>query len=188
MKVWAGIPRDQDARRLALLAVIILALLALQPWLWGRVFDAAASFRSRQTQEQQLLNVQRLTEDIHTVDPLQQALLDQAAVAFPLPESAPLIVERVEGLAEAQGLILELRGISEQNNPANRGPAGLAPFDLNLTVAGPPRAALAFFDAVEHMQEFTQIENWSMEPVRSSQPGSKVYALSMKVRFFFQPE
>lgn len=185
MRVRVNIPRDRDARRLTLTVVGVAGLLAAQPWLWGKVFDAAAAFRDRQTQQLQLTNVQRLTEEIRNVDPNQAALLEAAAVAFPPAAAAPQIVERLEGLAETQGLTMQLESIREIT-PSLRSQK-LVPFDIKLTVAGPPHAILTFFDAVEHMPELTQVEQWAMESGNVPVAPGKVYRLEMTVRFWLQP-
>ncbi len=188
MSAWREIPFDHDARRLAVTVLLAASLLAAQPWLWSRVFDAAANFRDRQTQQEQLANVKRLIETIRMVDPVEATLLDQAAVAFPFPEAAPLIVERLEALAEAQGLTLELTSITEQHTRSVK-KDGLTPFDVSLTVAGSPHSLLSFLDAVEHMQEFTEVQRWEMKAL-PSQGGntSKVYNVTITVRLFLQPQ
>lgn len=184
MKVYVNIPRDREARRLLLMTLVVVGLLGVQPWLWGRVFDAAAAFRDRQTQQVQLTNVQRLTEEIRNVGPNQASLLEQAAVAFPASAAAPQIVERLEGLAEAQGLSMQLDSIREVAGIVRT--QKLVPFDITFTVAGSPRAILTFFDAVEHMQELTQVEKWAMEANKVPVAGQKVYRLEMTIRFFLQ--
>lgn len=185
MKVLKNIPSDKDARRLALIGLLVLVFIGIQPWLWGRVFDAAANFRDRQTQQQQLTNVEHLTGSIKSVDSNQQALLDQAAVAFPASDAAPLIVERLESLAEAQGLTLELTSLIDE--PKSKKKEELTPFDVSLLVVGSPRQVLVFFDSVEHMQELTQVKSWEMKEVSGPTPGTKLYSLSLKVRLFLQP-
>lgn len=185
MKVLKRIPADKDARRLALVGGLVLVLLGLQPWLWNQVFDAAANFRDRQTQQQQLANVERLTGLIKSVDSNQQALLDQAAVAFPPSDAAPLIVERLESLAEAQGLTLQLTSLIDE--PKDKKKEELTPFEVSLTVVGSPRSLLTFFDSVEHMQELTQVQVWKMEVMSGPVAGSKLYSLSLTVRLFLQP-
>ncbi|MEK7556769.1 MAG: hypothetical protein AAB538_02215 [Patescibacteria group bacterium] len=181
------IPRDRDARYLTLVVLLVVILAVGQVWLWGSVFDAASVFRDRQTQQEQLANVRQLTEDIRSQDTTQQALVEQATVAFPVNESVPLVVERVEALAEAQGLSLTLESIAEQRVNPRPAAAQLVPFDLNLTLQGPPHALLAFLDAVEHMQELTRIESWALSTVAAKPPTAKVYDLQMKLRFFLQP-
>lgn len=184
MNLRLAIPRDRDARRLVLTSACALALLGIQPWLWGRVFDAAAQFRDRQTQQVQLTNVQQLTDEIRQVNPSQTALLEQATVAFPVVGAVPQIVERLEGLAEAQGLAMQLESIREITPTVRT--QKLLPFDMALTVVGSPRAILTFFDAVEHMQELTEVGKWTLEPVTVPAVGQKVYRLEMTVRFFLQ--
>lgn len=184
MKMWTPLPRDHDAKWLVLVVVVVLGLGVGQLWLWGSVFDAASTFRDRQTQQQQLDNVRRLVEGIRAADSSEQTLTEQAAVAFPLPETVPHIVERVEALAESRGLVLELQSIAEQ--PRSGTKHVLQPFDLNVVLLGPPQALLAFLDSVEHMQEFTQVEQWAMEAAPADAAGGKVYALTMKLRFFLQ--
>lgn len=185
MRALYHIPRDRDARRLTVVFLMVIILAVGQVWLWGSVFDAASTFRDRQTQQQQLANVRQLTEDIRAQDSAQQTLVEQATVAFPVSESVPHVVERVEALAEAQGLPLKLESIAEQRVALKT--AQLVPFDLNLTLNGSPHALLAFLDAVEHMQELTRIESWGMKPALTRQPGTRVYDLTMKLRFFLQP-
>lgn len=188
MRPLSAIPHDQDARRLALVLLLTLALAALQPYLWGKVFEAAAGFRNRQTEQAQLANVQRLTEAIRSADGAQQTLLDQAEVAFPPLAATPLIVERLEALAENRGLTLQLTSLTDPATAAAGAPkVGLRPFDVELTVVGHPSAVLAFFDAVEHMQELTSVETWQMTAAENPPVGDKLYTLTMKVRFFLQP-
>lgn len=187
MNVLKSLPRDQDARRLGLASAIALVIFVLQPWLWGSVFDAAAALRDRQTQQQQLANVKQLTEDIRTVDETQQALVDQAAVAFPLIESTPLIVERLEAQAEAQGLSFDVQSIVQSTSPARK-KQDLVPFDVEIVSVGEPRSLLAFLESVEHMQELTQLQTWKLEALPADQRGPKGYRLEVKVRLFLQPQ
>lgn len=186
MSAWKEIVSDQDARRLGAVILLILGLLLAQAWLWDQVFDAAASFRDRQTQQEQLANVERLIETIRLVDPGEAALLDQAAVAFPLSEAAPLAVERLEALAEAQGLTFEVTSITEQLAKTAK-QRGLTPFDVGLVAAGPPHSLLAFLDAVEHMQEFTEVRTWDLKVLSDQVNAGKLYTMAVTVRLFLQP-
>lgn len=185
MKVWFGIERDRGMWPLLLLTALMAGLWALQPWIWGRVFDAAAAFRNRQTQQAQLANATRLVEEIRMVDPGQQALLDQAAVAFPFASAAPQIVERLEALADGQEVVVRLDSIREEQ-AANARKEQLVPLAIRLTVSGSPGSLLAFLEAVEHMQEFTQVDSWEMAAAPEV-AGGVVYRLEMEVRFFLQP-
>lgn len=185
MKVFFGTGSDRGAWTALLLVGLVVVLWGAQPWLWGYVFDVAASFRDRQTQQAQLANTLRLVEDVRQVDPAAQALLDQAAIAFPTRASAPQIVERLEALADSQTLSLQLESIREE--PAtNTRRQQLIPLVVNLSVAGSPAALLGFLEKVEHMQELTQVDEWSMKPLPVPPP-AKVYRLEMRVRFFLQP-
>lgn len=162
-----------------------LGLMVAQPWLWGQVFEAAAALRDRQTQQLQLANVAQLTEEIRKPEPAAARLLDQTTVAFPPLGAAPQIVERLEALAAAQALTMRLDSIREVA-PLVR-TQKLIPFDITLTVVGSPRASLVFLDAVEHMQELTQVEKWNLVATNAPVAGEKVYRLEMTVRFFLQP-
>lgn len=186
MSAWKEIFSDQDARRLAAVLLLVLGLLLVQAWLWGKVFDAAANFRDRQTQQKQLANVERLIETIRVVDSAEATLLDQATVAFPLSEAAPLVVERLESLAEAQGLSLEVTSIIEQSARTAK-KRELTPFDVSIVAAGPPHSLLAFLDSVEHMQEFTEVQTWKLETLPGQTSAGKLYTVVVTVRLFLQP-
>lgn len=163
---------------LSLIFIALAVFLGVQPWLWGSVFDAAAVFRDRQTQQVQLASVRRLTDDIRSTPGTAQALLDQAAVAFPPVEAAPLAVERLEALAASAGLTLQFTSITENLIVAKQ--QTLLPFEVRFVVIGPPRALLAFLDTVENMQEFTVVEMWEMKEA------PPVYSVSMQIIFFLQ--
>lgn len=187
MKIWRTLPRDQDAGWMAAAILAGLALLVFQPWLWGRVYDSAATLRDRQTQREQLANVKALIEDIRTVDSTKQALLDQAAVVFPVQSAVSQVVEALESLAQAEGLTLQLTAITEPEKGVRQAGPKLLPFEVNLTALGSPQALLTFLEAVEHMPEFTAVQAWEMKPAASVVGGARVYTLSATVRLFLQP-
>lgn len=185
MKIFWGVQSDRGLWSLLVLAGLASALWVAQPLIWGYVFDVASAFRDRQTQQAQLVNTQNLVEDVREIDPPAQALFEQTAAAFPRQADAPQIVERLEAVADGQGLTLRFESIREDTSSQARR-RQLIPLLVNLSVSGPPASLLTFLERVEHMQELTQVEEWKMTAVTTTVPG-KVYRLDMRVRFFLQP-
>jgi len=183
MKISVGLPKDKVIRRVLIAAAAASVLTGIQPWLWDQVFAAASRYRDRQTQEEQLKNVKELADQVRTIDPGEAVLLDQAEIPFPLTGRTPQIVERLEGLAEGRNLQISLASITEQPNIGERRPGGLTALDVAFLVQGPVRQMLAFFDALEHMPELTQVLSWGLRPAETG--GG--FALHMQVRFFLWP-
>jgi len=185
MKLRVGIPKDMDLRKLMLGSGLALILLFGQPWLWNRVLVAAARFRDRQTQEEQLGNVNQLVDKLRNVEAVEQGLLEQTLIPFPVQGDAPQLVERLEGLAQNKGLAMTLESIVERE-VTKKSKQKLIPLDLTFSVSGSPRSVLSFFDAMEHMQEFNQVQTWALTTVPGVRQGGVAYGAQITLRFYQQ--
>lgn len=173
-------------RNLLLSLVVLIMLVAVQPVLWRLVKRQAAGVHAQQTQQQQQIDVQQRTERMRADVAQQQEVIASIGLVSPPLQSLPQVVERLENLADRRGLSLTINNI---NQSVAEQSAVLVPVIVSFEVVGQVEALLGYFEQIEHTQELTMVQSWSLTPLSASVtsvgvPLVQQYQLVADVSFF----
>lgn len=173
-----------------LLMVVLLGV--AQIWLWQYVETSAATLRNRQTEEQQLEDLNGRIAIIEQNYKAQLPLLDQLLIVFPQASQTSQIVDRLEQLADRQKVQLAIKNITTQPLPEAQKEKGLIPLLVTMEVRGAATMLLEYLAAVEHIQEIAVVRDWQVAPLRlGATPGAPAgpsHQMSMSLIFYLQPE
>lgn len=179
---------SQQLKQMILWSLALIALISAQPFLWRYVSAQAHDLQDRRTQEQQFYNLEARLAEVRQTNNDQQQLLDQLSVVFLPRGETSQVVERLEQLAERHGVVLQILGITERPVEDTKDRSGIVPVVVTLEGSGLPDQLFSYLDAVEHTQEASLVNSWSVQEVRNN-PGSIpaiVHRLQMSVTFYFQ--
>jgi hypothetical protein len=179
-----------QTKQLLLNTVLLLVLLAGQPFLWRFVLSSAQSLQDRRTVEQQLANLRERLTVIDETQAQQAGLFGQLDEVFLPLDSTPQAVERLEQLADLQGVVLEIQNIREETPIGSQSRNIIIPLRVTLKATGQPDRLLEYIDAIEHVPEVTVVDEWVLRSFldNSSGTGTQViYELSVNIVFYFQP-
>lgn len=163
----------------------MVILIAVQPFLWTAVKKSALQLHSGQTNAEQLVLVsQKLAESQKALSQIQSRL-NQLLDAFPPSNTISQVVGRIEALADAAHLPVELKSIEDgTRNEVGRG--NIITKIITIRVTGPMEAVFSFLDALEHQKEFASIESWDIantaQYVSSSSP---IFQMTLNVMYYF---
>lgn len=181
-------------RRVLLRLGLVIAFLVIQPLLWRQVAAVARTVHQQRSAQEQGLSLQARVAQIEQVNATQQGFVDQLAVVVPPSEALPQVVERLERIAGEQATQLDILDISEIARPIDS-PSVLPikPVRVAIQVNGSAAQLLNVIEQIEHVQEITLIERWSLNPASqqvtpSPQPGQYTYSLIANVIFFLQAD
>ncbi|MBI3255750.1 MAG: hypothetical protein HYZ63_02155 [Candidatus Andersenbacteria bacterium] len=173
--------------------VLVVALGVAQIWLWRYVQTSAQTLRNRQTEEQQLEELNGRIAIIEQNYKAQLPLLDQLLVVFPQASQTSQIVDRLEQLADRQRVELSIENITTQALVESQKNTALIPLLVTMDVKGAATTLLEYLAAVEHIQEIAVVKDWQIAPLppRAPTPGEPAGAshqMTMNVIFYLQPE
>lgn len=176
----------------SVVTVLMLGLIGVQPWLWGLVRSRAEQLRNRQTQTDQLANVEKQIAETQEAYAADEAFMAQLELPFPRENTTPQIIERLEQLAGTRGVTVQIDSIVEQASQLRRGKV-LIPLTVNVRAFGSARSLLEYFEAVEHTQEFVKAESWKVSPEGAGQSATvgtlpTRYVLTGQLRYYLQPD
>lgn len=203
-------------RELAVRGVILVALIAGQPFLWRVVANAAEDLHQKRSQQEQIQEVQTRIEQIQQAKESQKELVDQLRVVIPDEDTLLAVIERLQLMAglDQHNIALTLQNIErEQVNEEETVPSPVLPFRINVVATGKISNLLAYLHRVEHLQELTVVRDVSFVPVSGGgrpivqtppQVGSPssplpaatplpaaltepTYTMTLSIVFFFQP-
>lgn len=175
-----------ELKRFTIVSIAALVLLIAQFFVWNFVESSANRLQEKRTQETQLINLQERIAEVEATFENQQALLDQLEVIFPNRGATSQAVERLERLAEQEGVSLEIKSISETEKEQ------LVELEVAVIASGPAPFLLQYMDVVEHVSELTKISKWTVEPSKTKSNEEDVvrsvelFDLSMSVIFYMQ--
>ncbi|OGY31180.1 MAG: hypothetical protein A3C02_04040 [Candidatus Andersenbacteria bacterium RIFCSPHIGHO2_02_FULL_45_11] len=165
--------------------VLLFALAALQPFLWGYVSDRAQQLHLLQTNEEQFaLLSQKMIESQQAFSDAQPRLLKLGDV-FPASSALSQVVGRIEALADTKQLGIELKSI-EDTISIEAGSGTIRPKRITAEVTGSVEALFSFLEAMENQNEFLSIESWDIIaaglPEKASQP---VFQMTLHTIYYF---
>ncbi len=184
---------NQKYRRLGTTVLLLVVLVAAQPFVWRFVHARALELQQKRSQGQQIANVKARNEEVKTTLKNQENFLNQLQVVSPPLTSLTQVVERVEQLADQLGLTVNISVIQEL--PASGAlvkEEEIVPVSVAIEAKGTVNQLLSFFDRVEHTQELSIVRTWSMAPDLAPAPGvvpvvsTPSYVLTMDILFFLQ--
>ena len=110
---------------------------------------------------------------------------------FPKGTSTSQVVDRMERLADVQGINIQIKSIVADALKVKRGEdeaEQLQSIAFSMELVGPVQRLLAYIDGVEHVQELSSIRSWAIAPgVKLSEQSVTPFVLTMTVVFYFQP-
>lgn len=199
-------------KNLAVRIVLLLVLVAAQPFLWRVVASAANSVHQKRSERQQIGDVQGRIQQIRQNKDTQKELLDQLKVVVPIEDALLTIIERLQLLADPDhhNVQLLLQGIERQAKTENTAPSSMVPFSINVIATGRISNVLSYLHRLEHLQELVVVRSISLVPAAtlpssnfplptvlpSPLPGATpfpavntepIYAMTLNLLFFFQP-
>lgn len=164
---------------------LLLILAALQPFLWSYVGDRARQLHMSQTNEEQFaLLSQKLIESQQAFSQAQPRLL-QLADSFPASNTISQVVGRIEALADAKHLIIELKSI-EDATPVEAGRGTIVTKRITAEVTGSVESLFSFLESMENQKEFISIESWDVVMDTSPQQTSQtVFKMTLRAIYYF---
>lgn len=166
-------------RRLPLIAVVALILGASQFLLWWFVREAAVSWRDQRSYGGRLAALEQRNKEVQQILADQEALSAAAAQVFPYRHQTPQLVERLEYLADALQLVVEIRNLREDSDKETQ---AVTPLLVQIEARGSPATLLNYLDAVEHVPELAHVQSWTIAL------SGDVYRLLMEVAFYLQQD
>lgn len=178
-------------QRLVGLVIGIIALGASQYWLWGQVKQAAVDLHVLRTAEQQQDILKGRLEEVKADRAQLESSFSQLAVIFPQEGSTTQAVERLEEVADATGVRVDVNSIEQLSPIKPKSGPGLVPLVVALEIAAPVERLLEYIDRIEHVPEAIRIWQYGIEPVKLTEEpplpsGVELYRLSMRVTFYLQ--
>jgi len=196
-------------------SVIVLALLVLQPFLWKMVQNRAEVLHEKRTQAEQIEEVRRRIENIQENYDSQRIFIEQLTSVIPQSRDALQVIERLETASQGLDVLLEVsrideglplrsvedlqetdeteaRSVAEESATVAGGEAGrIFPLYITLTVTGVPEVLIEYIDAIEHVQELSRIQKFTLSPAVSEEEQltgveSRNFQLLMTVIFYLQ--
>lgn len=209
--------QQNSIRSLVFLVIYFLALLILQPFLWGMVETRALALHERRTLTEQIKETEIRNREIRNKYESQSIYIEQLASVIPGSSDALQVIERLETATQGLDVQVEVSridegtsiksiigkdtklnvegGITIEETMAVSGEkvSKIFPLYITLIVTGPPEALIDYIDAVEHVQELSMIQKFTLSP-RVPKIGQDVqldqrdFQLLMTAVFYLQNE
>ncbi len=184
------IASNHPIRRFAGTIIFVVVLLIIQPFLWRLVTFVADQYHGKLTEEGQYENVQSRLITIETSSESDEALLRQLDPVFPRSTSASKPVERLEGLADESGVVLDIISISDTDeNIAGKKIPGIVKLKITAQALGDAASLLEYLEAVEHTDELVTVDSWGLRLADTTQGVNsplQQYSLLAEFSFYLQ--
>jgi hypothetical protein len=191
-------------QQVSVAGVIFAALSIGQFFLWSWVQSSADALHTKQTEQQQLGQLQARVQSIQAKYQSDQPLVDQLSVPFPKAVNTPQVVDRLEQVATKAGVIMTLTNIASQDanavaakNGSKTAPSTqLTTVTVTLKLDGTAHALLEYIAALEHIQEVTTLQQWTLQAVPAAAgqtvapgqtPAPQLFTMTANVLFYLQP-
>src|SRR6185436_8204547 len=138
MKFFGG--QTLESYKQLIIALLILIVIGVaQPFLWNYVEKSAELLHTRQTEQQQLEEIEGRLTTIAEQHDGAQALVDQLRVAFPKQSETSQVVDRLEQLADKQKVTMTTQNITTETTGATPAPQAtkLLPLTVTIKLEGP---------------------------------------------------
>ncbi len=202
----------QRIKALAVVILLIVVLIVVQPFLWGAVSGLVEELNQKRFQVKQINKIKSLSKDIEDEYNEQKVFLEQLSAVVPLSRETLQVIERLEGLANEIGAEIKVESIKEEDvllvggkkvetkKRDSRRPSSseeepkkddpkLLPLVVSVEVKGRLPVLLSYIESVENVQELTVVKSFALTPSRSiagSESNEVEYILSMAVVFYLQ--
>ena len=164
--------------------VLVVILLAIQPFLWGYVGGRSRQLHSNQANEEQFaLLSQKLIESQQAFSDTQPRLLG-IIDSFPFPAAISQVVGRIEALADTKHVAIELKSI-EDGFPLEAGAGKITTKRITAQATGSVESIFSFLEAMENQKEFLAIESWDIIPAAAPSPSPGVALAEGAPQSFF---
>jgi len=177
--------RSGAARKFWSSLLIVVALVAIQPYLWGWVEATSRLLHDRRTSAQQLQNVETELQKVTVAAQESESIDEQLDIVLIQPDEITQAVERIEQAAENVGINLAVQGIGTTN--AAEGEV-LQQLVISVLAVGLPERLLTYIDVVEHFPELTSWQEFVMEgdPGEAGDTGATInnYSLAANIVFY----
>jgi hypothetical protein len=202
---------SQRVKKLLLVILIMIILIAVQPFLWRVVNESAEQLNQKRFQVKQINEIKTRSKKIEDEYEKQKIFLEQLTAVVPLSRDTLQVIERLEGLANELGVNIEVKSISEEKalvigskvnkeevtrssrraqvqtvEEEEKDEPRLLPLVVEVVVSANASSLLSYIEAVEHVQELTAIRSFSLEPSSNNEGNESKYFLSMNVIFYLQ--
>ncbi len=144
-------------RTIIVLASVVIVLSSLQSLLWPRVIQQAMALHELRSARQRAIIVEEQIDSIERINSEQIQGLQQLADIVPAHLSLPMLIERIERLADQHSLTATILSINDKIDSTVVAP--LQPVIVSVQVFGTPSTLLMFLNNVEHLEEITAVTN-----------------------------
>lgn len=190
MSVRTSSQQPNSIRSLVFSVIFLLMLLILQPFLWGVVKSRALALHERRTLAEQIKETEIRIRDTRNKYESQSVYIDQLASVIPGSRDALQVIERLETATQGLDVQVEVSRIDEgtllksiigrggseskagvntkataSTTPGKETVSKIFPLHITLAVIGPPEALVKYIDSVEHVQELSMIQKFTISPV-----------------------
>jgi len=180
-------------KALVLMIVMVVAMCVAQPFLWQMVSSSSEKLQMEKSKAKQIEAVKSLREEVKKEYKEQQPFLDQLTVVVPMRRDILQVIERLEELAQKEGLAISVESIKEgksldsvnKKKKKQEGPS-IYPLTLSVKAVSDPGLLVRYIEAVENAREVTAIQSFSISPVLDRSGNSYAYKLEMDVNFYLQ--
>jgi hypothetical protein len=203
--------RPGMSRLIISLTATVLVLSGAQPFLWKWVKSRSVALHELRIQAEQIEEVKKRTEEMQDNYDNQKVFVAQLDSVVPQSRNALQVVERLETATQGLGVSLQVSRIdegvelkqgevptvsAEAAQPEDdikvtaRERSWIFPLFITITATGRPEALIEYIDAVEHVQELSHIQKFTIAPASgnaiSGTQAEGDYQLSMTVVFYLQ--
>ncbi len=185
------------AKRLKMLILMVVALLimvAAQPFLWRMVSAATEKLQVERSKAKQIETVRSLRKEVQNEYKKQQAYLDQLTVVVPMRRDILQVIERLEELAQKEGVVVEVVNIREgesieddkKKKKDREMTMSIYPLTLSVSLISDPGLILRYVEAVENAREITAVKSFKISPFMYPSGQRYAYKLEMDINFYLQ--
>lgn len=162
--------RKEMRQRIFTSVSIVILFSVAQPFLWGYVLSSAQNLNRVRTSDAQYILLEERLSEIQESSVAQQQLFDQLSVSFPFSDSKPRLVARLEQVGDQYGANVDIQQIGDVEVGVEKSrDESIEEFVVTVRVIGSPDSLFSYLDAVEHLQELTTVESWSIGRVTSGE-------------------
>jgi|GEM_PF-3079810 hypothetical protein len=215
MSVQVSKKRPNSVRSLVFSVILLLVLIMVQPYLWGMVKSRALTLHERRTLTEQIKEVEIKNRDTRNNYESQNVYIDQLTSVIPSSRDALQVIERLETATQGLDVQVDVSRIDEGtslksivdtesgigNNakpaqalvPTTEEISKIFPLHITLVAKGSSDALVEYIDAIEHVQELSMIQKFTISPVtiktsQTPEQDQSQFQLLMTVVFYLQEE
>lgn len=204
--------RSSVVKVLVVLSALAALLIGAQPFLWGWVKSRSIALHELRIRAEQIEEVRKRTQEMQENYDNQKVFVAQLDSVVPPSRNAIQVIERLETATQGLDVSLQVSRIDEgvalkQSQAAELEEAdqpkttpsktsnndesvvAIVPLFITVNVTGKPEKLVEYIDAVEHVQELSYIQKFTITPApnkASVTGGEPDFQLLMTVVFYLQ--